>query len=426
MSSGDTSNQPVGDQGAYLTYGSLVSIFVPGGSGFLVGLSHGKEALCAVAQGQAADDSEDLQRMRPPGDFTRCVFEVRHQHTYAAHQRLMALATAEGGYSSRLATALAECQKERALNQREDASVRGTPVKYGDIIQLSRPMGRLELELHADGFESLALTTAPAMKNEECGRATISPLSSTDGWLRIRPSLRTHADGERVRVHKHGELVLASDPLVLEGVATQLYLHMDSDFSFDGGELEANASLSAKTPVKLMLYRQYDPAAAGALFCGEAISLRAAQLPRGPYLQTDHAHAAGLACMASAYENVGPVVDADGNSSDEFSSTSDSSERSDVSDDDDVISGGNVGSPRNVQSVGSRRKLLLAAVGDVAELVPQAGKAPYAVYLKQPAGEETAPPSSHTYWRLEDAESDGMRGQKLLQGGQVRLRHLST
>ena len=200
--------------------GSLVSLFVPGSSGFLVAESRGTERLCAVDQAWKEQysriDPQALKKMRPAGDFTRCVFQVRQQHQYSAHKRLSHHVTADSRIPHSLAS---NCEHERRLNELEFEAACGTALKYGDIIQLAQPIGRGYLHPLADSQEFITIQRRAAQLNEECGRVVVSSTAGEDAWLRVMPALRTHSTGDRLRVHKFGELVMATDPILLEGVS---------------------------------------------------------------------------------------------------------------------------------------------------------------------------------------------------------------
>ena len=287
----------------FLTIGSLVSIFVPGSHGFITAdrfhpQQRGTERLCGVdnktwkeANFRTAAQL-DPQDLRPPGDFMHFVFQVRHQHQYSAQRRLAAQMSTDpfAHESGRVPHSLAvDCEHERRLNAAEFEGACGTPIKYGDIIQLAQPMGRRELHPAAEEQECLGLLRVPAECNEECGRAVLSAMIGEDSWLRVLPALRTHTTGDRLRVHKFGDVVMGSDPIVLEGVSSRLTLHVEPSLAFSDGDLEVNGSLLGVSPVKFVIYRPYTKLTSDAVLCGQTIGLRAAQLDRGPYLQTGSA-----------------------------------------------------------------------------------------------------------------------------------------
>lgn len=397
----------------HLTIGSLVSIFVSGAHGFITAEQRsGPERLCALHQ-QSWKEADarvagqlDPHELRPPGDFTRCVFQVRHQHQYSAHRRLLQQPSSD---PSRVLHQLsADCDHERRVNADEFEAACSTPIKYGDVIQLAQPLGWRDGHPTSEEQECIGILRQAADCNAECGRVVVGANVGEAAWLRVKPALRTHSTGDRLRLHRFGDVVMGSDPIILEGVVSRLTLHSEPHLAFDDGQLEINGSLGGGSPLKLVLYRPFEKPAAEVLLCGQTVGLRASQLERGPFLQTDHEHAEGiespvddLADFAESYS-----ASAKRQRTVTLNELGDDSEGSDAdSDADSRLDNGGGGSE------------------DAADDAPV--RSPNGAYLKAALSESTRA-SSHSYWRLEDADSDGVEGGVLKQGAKVRLLHLAT
>jgi Inositol 1,4,5-trisphosphate/ryanodine receptor len=200
-----------------------------------------RRVMCTMADPHAA------------GIFGDCLFVIAPQHSYDAARSLekfaaIAEAAPSGMEGSDAAAAMAlrlralreAAEAEAASNAATEANLNGTPVFYGQSVQLR----------HVKSSKLLAMITKSVAHLETaCTLVALRTNASVAGLFTIRP---------RFKLRQLGDRVCVGDCAVFMAAKTGLHLHVSSGgFDAAGTYREVNGSTVARAGLRIVLYSDY-------------------------------------------------------------------------------------------------------------------------------------------------------------------------
>ncbi|RWS03738.1 inositol 1:4:5-trisphosphate receptor type 3-like protein, partial [Dinothrombium tinctorium] len=159
----------------------------------------------------------------------------------------------------------AECEKKR--NQAENANAVGKRVRYGNVVQL----------LHLSSNRYLTVNKRlPAAVQKDSTKVYFDPTGNNGSWFQIMPFYK---------IRSYGDLVSASDRIILQSVSTGHPLHASTSVLPDFPTCREVNSNSHSTSWKLSLFLSYQENIEGVLKGGDIIRLFHAEQEK--YLTVD-------------------------------------------------------------------------------------------------------------------------------------------
>eukprot|EP00753_Platysulcus_tardus_P010959 PLAT3172.1.p1 GENE.PLAT3172.1~~PLAT3172.1.p1 ORF type:complete len:3198 (-),score=1828.26 PLAT3172.1:113-9706(-) len=267
---GDVDTTATGSLDKFLKYGDLVAFYSGDDddeSGYLCAEGFGDNRL--FMQLQEADGVI-------PNNFRDCVFKIFPQQQYTAEEELasssaiprgddedaesMGMLDGEGEVEmerNRQAALRVELEKEQETNSRLVASAAGTPLRYGDLIQL----------MHVKSSAYVTVLHSTLAEEEKSATAvSLVERGSASSYFRVLPRYKLRQEGERVAV---------TDPILLVAPIDSLYLHISpKSLAEQRLRREINCMQGFPTSWQMISYSDYNPAADRYIMGGDAVRLR--------------------------------------------------------------------------------------------------------------------------------------------------------